>query len=207
MPIETPRGSPSSGGDAESQTFTRRTALKLGAVGIVGAAVGAASMPLLRRMTAAPASPYRHFSRSEAELLTAICDQLIPRDDVAGAGEAGAVDYIDRQLAGPFAQHVSTYRGGLDAFQRTCTAQHGKRFQELPQALQIELLTAVEGNKVPKGIWDKPSAPQFFNLVLAHTMQSFYGSPRHGGNRDFASYRMLGLPLPQVVGRNKPRSS
>jgi gluconate 2-dehydrogenase gamma chain len=37
--------------------------------------------------------------------------------------------------------------------------------------------------------------------VCDHCMQGYYGSPRHGGNRDFASWKMLGLPYPQVVGR------
>jgi gluconate 2-dehydrogenase gamma chain len=36
-------------------------------------------------------------------------------------------------------------------------------------------------------------------------MQGFYGSPRHGGNRDYLSYRMLGIDYPQVIGRNRPR--
>jgi hypothetical protein len=43
----------------------------------------------------------------------------------------------------------------------------------------------------------------FFELVLNHTMQSFYGSPRHGGNRDAVSWRMLGVPDPPVRGRSR----
>ncbi len=38
-------------------------------------------------------------------------------------------------------------------------------------------------------------------MVLAHTMQGFYGSPRHGGNRDYASWRMLRVPASPVRGR------
>ena len=34
-------------------------------------------------------------------------------------------------------------------------------------------------------------------------MQSFYGSPRHGGNPDYASYPMLGLEYPHVDGQNR----
>jgi len=34
-------------------------------------------------------------------------------------------------------------------------------------------------------------------------MQGFYGNPRHGGNRDYASYRMLGLDYPQLVGQDR----
>ena len=43
---------------------------------------------------------------------------------------------------------------------------------------------------------------RFFNLVIRHSMQGFYGAPRHGGNRNYMSYRMMGLDFPLVVGRN-----
>jgi len=32
-------------------------------------------------------------------------------------------------------------------------------------------------------------------------MQGYYGSPRHGGNRDAISWRMLGLDEPPLRGR------
>jgi gluconate 2-dehydrogenase gamma chain len=44
--------------------------------------------------------------------------------------------------------------------------------------------------------------PAFFAMLVAHVMQSFYGSPRHGGNRDAASWRMLGVPAVQIRGRS-----
>jgi gluconate 2-dehydrogenase gamma chain len=33
----------------------------------------------------------------------------------------------------------------------------------------------------------------FFEMLIDHTMQGFYGSPAHGGNRDGASWKMLGI--------------
>jgi gluconate 2-dehydrogenase gamma chain len=41
----------------------------------------------------------------------------------------------------------------------------------------------------------------FFELVRGHTLEGYYGSPRHGGNRDAVSWRMLGLPEPPPLGR------
>ena len=35
------------------------------------------------------------------------------------------------------------------------------------------------------------------------TMQVFYGAPRHGGNKNFMSYKMLGLDMPVVTGQNR----
>jgi gluconate 2-dehydrogenase gamma chain len=34
-------------------------------------------------------------------------------------------------------------------------------------------------------------------------MQGFYGSPRHGGNRGFVSFRMIGIDYPRIVGQNR----
>jgi gluconate 2-dehydrogenase gamma chain len=39
--------------------------------------------------------------------------------------------------------------------------------------------------------------------VRAHTMQGFYGDPRHGGNRDRASWKMVGLSYPPIRGQEK----
>lgn len=188
--------------------LSRRTVLKLAAVGLVGGAVGAGSTAIITRFgrTNSP-GPYRFFTASEAALLIEICEQLIPRDDSPGATETGAIYYIDRQLSGFFARHQPTYRRGLEAFHKTCLEQHKLPFQELPPAKKIAALQALERGQVPKALWADPSPQAFFNLVLAHTMQSFYGSPRHGGNRDYASYRMLGLDYPQFVGQNRYRTT
>ena len=45
------------------------------------------------------------------------------------------------------------------------------------------------------------SSSEFFAYVVDHTMQGYYGDPRHGGNREGASWKMLGLPYPPIRGR------
>jgi gluconate 2-dehydrogenase gamma chain len=125
---------------------------------------------------------------------------------VPGATDAGVVHYIDRQLATRLARHQRSYRNGLEAFARTCVALHGQSFAELSPHQKIAFMQKIESGKVPTGTWGEPSAPAFFRLLVDHTMQGFYGSPRHGGNRDYISYRILGLDYPQVIGRNRQRS-
>lgn len=196
-PVKQPPSSP-------GQPVSRRTALKVGLVGLVGAAVGAGSTAMLGRLGRAAPSPYRFFTNAEAGLLIDICEQLIPGDDTPGATETGAIHYIDRQLCGVFKRHQPTYRRGLESFHQTCLREHGQPFQALPVEKKIAALRAIESGRVPKELWAGLSPQAFFNLVLAHTMQSFYGSPRHGGNRGYASYRMLGLDYPPIVGRNRP---
>lgn len=196
-PVKPPPSSP-------GPPVSRRTALKVGLVGLVGAAVGTGSTALLGRLSRATPSPYRFFTAAEAGLLIDICEQLIPGDDTPGATETGAIHYIDRQLCGVFKRHQAAYRRGLESFHQTCLQEHGQPFQALPADKKVALLRAIESGRVPKELWAGPSPQAFFNLALAHTMQSFYGSPRHGGNRGYASYRMLGLDYPPIVGRNRP---
>jgi gluconate 2-dehydrogenase gamma chain len=186
----------------EPAAMSRRAALKLGVVGIVGAAVGAGSTAAIARLVRAPRPKYRFFTDAEAALLIDICEQIIPRDDVPGATDTGAINYIDLQLCGVFARHQQTYRRGLESFRQTCLEEYKAPFQDLAADRKIKALRSIELGRAPKALWGEPTAREFFSLVLAHTMQSFYGSPRHGGNRDYASYRMLGLDYPQVAGRN-----
>jgi gluconate 2-dehydrogenase gamma chain len=42
---------------------------------------------------------------------------------------------------------------------------------------------------------------KFFDLVRSHTFEGYYGAPRHGGNRNAVSWRMLGMAEPPVNGR------
>ena len=100
------------------------------------------------------------------------------------------VNYIDIQLTRPFRKYQATYRRGLASVDAASRAKFGKPFVQLDSAQQVEALNAVE---------EKSGA--FFDLILAHARQGFYGDPRHGGNRHMASWKMLGLPFPPVRGR------
>ena len=57
---------------------------------------------------------------------------------------------------------------------------------------QDKFLTDLEGKKIelPDGV----SGPGFFGLMLQNTMEGFFGDPVYGGNKDMASWKMLGFP-------------
>ena len=124
-----------------------------------------------------PRGSYRFFTDGEARKLDAMLACIIPSDDTPGAREAGVIHYIDRQLTRRFREHQKTYRAGLAA---------------LSDPINEQTLRDLERDAARK---------PFFDLVVTHAMQGFYGNPRHGGNRDFASWRMLGIPLVPVRGR------
>jgi gluconate 2-dehydrogenase gamma chain len=132
---------------------------------------------------------WRFFSEREARTLEAMLGRIIPSDDAPGAREAGTLRYIDRQLSGFFRRHRKAYRDGIAAAGRLA----GGDYASVPPERQDAILRQLER--------DSATRP-FFDLLLAHSMQGFYGNPRHGGNRDFASWRMLGIPPVPVRGRS-----
>jgi gluconate 2-dehydrogenase gamma chain len=67
----------------------------------------------------------------EARALDAICDQLIPADQDPGAAATGAVVFIDRQLAGPYARYRRAYREGLARAAALSRKMYGKPLHEL----------------------------------------------------------------------------
>jgi gluconate 2-dehydrogenase gamma chain len=135
--------------------------------------------------------PYwRFFTEAEARTIDAICEQIIPADDFPGARAAGVVNFIDLQLSRHYRKHREAYRNGVTEVDTLSSTHFGKPFADLASEQQVEILLEMESKE-----------SEFFGLVLAHTMQGFYGDPRHGGNRGEVSWKMLGLPSPPVRGR------
>jgi gluconate 2-dehydrogenase gamma chain len=146
-------------------------------------------------------NPWRFLTLDEARTLAAISDQIIPPDQDAGASWAGVVNYIDRQLCGPYENLQSIYRRGLAGVDQSSRTVYGKVFADLDSSQQNDLLRRLENRKAPGAIWKQISSAEFFGLVLDHTMQGYYGDPRHGGNREGVSWKMLNLPYPPIRGR------
>ena len=133
---------------------------------------------------------WRFFTDQEAATVVAICEQLIPADDAPGATEAGVAQYIDLQLTKHHQEHQAAYRQGIAEVDAKSQEQFGAPFRDLDKDQQSELLFGLEGDE-----------DDFFSLILEHTIEGFYGDPRHGGNRGAVSWRMVGLPTPPVRGR------
>lgn len=151
-------------------------------------------------------SPYRFFTQSEALCVIALCEQIIPKDQSPGATDAGVIHYIDRQLAGVFQYDKETYRNGIKNLQDLCRKNTGKNFELLSPEEQIKLMKTMESNLIPEEEWPNGKAADFFKLIVSHTMQGFYGSPIHGGNKDFMSFEMLRIDYPLVIGQNRYRT-
>ena len=135
-------------------------------------------------------SPWETLSELEAQTLAALCDQIVPGDDFPSASQAGVVTYIDRQLTRHYRRHRGVYAAGLRQTDSLCTREFGIGLAEASPQHQAATVRALQQKN-----------RRFFELVRAHTLEGYYGSPRHGGNRDAVSWRMLGLDEPPVRGR------
>ena len=178
-------------------TFNRRDFIKTGGVIAVGwSFLPACSSKMNGKVT------YRFFTMDEAMCVIALCEQIIPADDeFGGATDAGVIYYIDRQLMGVFSDQAPTYRESLKRLQTHCNNEHGKPFQDLAFDEQFEIMQRMEKNEIDVDSWANASG--FFQLIRVHTMQGYYGSPIHGGNKDYMSFDMLELDYPLIVGQNR----
>jgi gluconate 2-dehydrogenase gamma chain len=61
----------------------------------------------------------------------------------------------------------------------------------------------MEAGKMDGPGWSDGFDMKFFEIVRDHSMQAFYGSPVHGGNRNKISYKMLKLDYPLIIGQNR----
>ena len=162
------------------------------------------SLLLLPGCAASTQGKYIVFTDKEAGCLIALCECIIPADDYPGATDAGVVHFIDKQLRLRFPEEKELFRKGIESLQAWCRTKYNRNFEELSADLQISTLQLMEKNEMPQE--NRAVSPvKFFNKLLARTMQGFYGSPRHGGNKDYMSFRMLKLDYPLLIGQNRYR--
>jgi len=123
-----------------------------------------------------------YFDEATAREIEAIAETIIPGDQTPGGREAGVIRFIDRALAGYDADKRALYTDGLaNAETRRAGMFPGsKAIAELTPAQRIELLKAIENTA-------------FFRQVRQHTILGYFGHPKHGGNRDLAANKLLGI--------------
>lgn len=206
--------------DDDSRVITRRDILRR--VGAAGAAAvtlpaGLAALPKIpadddvaradhtaQGVPPAPPAPagaavsapvreaFENLTATEADLLEAVVERLIPRDEHGpGARDARVAHFIDRALGSALASSRSAYDAGLDALDRFAKASRGKPFLQLSPADQDAVLAACEAGTAtgfPGG------SVAFFTMVLTHTRQGMFGDPYYGGNAGFAGWDLLGYP-------------
>jgi gluconate 2-dehydrogenase gamma chain len=160
--------------------LTRRQFMAAGAMAGAAWAAGCSSH----------SGPWESLSDEQARTLAVLCDEIVPADDYPSASQAGVVTYIDRQLARAYRRHRKTYWSGLEQVESHSDNHFGLRGSQASPDERLEMMRVLAKRN-----------PVFFELVRKHTLEGYYGSPRHGGNRDAVSWKMLGLSEPPLRGR------
>lgn len=199
--------------------------------GIAAPFASAASAELIRREmpwqegvaahpvapAAATDQPYVFFTAAELAFVSAAVARLIPADDLGpGALEAGAVVFIDRQLAGDYGRGASWYMQGpwskgestqgyqsrhtpaslyraaiREIDQAVASAHSGAGFAKLPASDQDTWLGRLEKGEVELASIEPKT---FFKLLLQNTLEGFWSDPIYGGNRDMIGWKLIGFP-------------
>jgi len=121
---------------------------------------------------AAASARTRFFTDHEFQTLRALCDLIIPADEVSpAASTAGAAEYIEL-LASNNARIAQIFHGGL-AWLNSHT--QGKSFATAPPAEQTQLLDRI-CNRRAAAPADIPGA-DFFDWARRMTIDAFYTHP------------------------------
>lgn len=176
------------------RTFLKTSAIWAGGVWMVG-------------YSTAQTPQYQILTPEEVEIMDALADRIIPPGDYAGGKEAMVTRFIDQQLGEYLHRDRDMYKTCLPALNKSCRKVFDSVFTKLDEERQIAYLTEMEAGgyddwtddrqSTENGGWGNYSPSSFFNTLRDHCMMGFYGHPRHGGNKDYLSYQMLGLPVEQ----------
>jgi gluconate 2-dehydrogenase gamma chain len=171
--------------------------------------------------------PLLTLTATEHAFFVAAADTIIPPDALSPSGsDCGVANFIDRQLAGAYGTGARLYRqgpfpkgkpeqgyqlslnpreffrAGVASANEFTRKTYGKDFDRLNEEQRIAALKAMEEGKAEfKGF----GSAMFFNALLQITMEGFFADPIYGGNRDMASWKMVGYPGLPATYRNDIR--
>ncbi len=141
----------------------------------------------------APDQTFTALNPAQAATLDALFEQLFPADENGpGASSIGVIQYLDRALSGPYAQHLETYRLAAYALDAESLDRFGKSFVEADPLQQRQLIAALEQSSAHH--FRAIEGKIFFELARTHLQEGLFADPIYGGNRDKAGWRFLGHP-------------
>jgi gluconate 2-dehydrogenase gamma chain len=160
---------------------------------------------------------WKYFTSEEAATVEAFVDRLIPTDELSPGGkDCGCAVFLDRQLAGGYGRYEGyylsgpfqkgteeqglqsavtpgqSYRTALGAIERAVRGKYGgKSFSELTDQQKDQVIGGLEDGSLKL---DTTDGQEFFKMILKDTQNGFFADPVYGGNKDMASWKMIGFP-------------
>lgn len=213
--------------DNPRRDFLRKTLTLIPVVTVASTGIGLGSATALAEPVRQPEQPEpkpadtayhpAFFTPEEFAFVQAAVSRLIPADELGpGALEAGAAQYIDRQMGtayasgglwymqGPFKADAAPelgyqlqltpqqiYRLGIAGVHQWCLANGSKAFHARSPEQQDKVLAQLESGELT--LQDVP-AKAFFSLLLQNTREGFFCDPVHGGNQGMVGWKLIGFP-------------
>ncbi|WP_408600852.1 gluconate 2-dehydrogenase subunit 3 family protein [Pseudomonas sp. PLMAX] len=226
--------------DNPRRDFLRKTLTLIPVVTVASTGFGMNALaatdiaPTAKAPIAPPASDYQpsFFTKEEWAFVQAVVSRLIPADELGpGALEAGAAEFIDRQMNTPYATGAlwymqgpfvtdappelgyqlqlapqQLYRLGIAATDAWCKSTYGKVFAAQDSATRDSILHKMESGEV---VFDDFPVKAFFSLMVQNTREGFFCDPIHGGNKGMVGWTQIGFPGARAdfmdwVERNEP---
>jgi hypothetical protein len=125
---------------------------------------------------------YRALTARQAEDFGAIADRIIPRDDAPGARDLGVVFFADQLLA-------SFSPDRKPAFDKALVDVNVAAKKVAPRAASFAALTTKQQDDTLQSI----ETTDAFNLLRIVTVGGYFSHPSHGGNKNSAGWKAIGL--------------
>ncbi|MFZ5936766.1 gluconate 2-dehydrogenase subunit 3 family protein [Pseudomonas sp. HS6-2] len=229
--------------DNPRRDFLRKTLTLIPVVTVASTGLGASQLlaepvrdePLHGKVPPTPpAGNYQptFFTAEEWAFVQAAVSRIIPADELGpGALEAGAAEFIDRQMNTPYATGAQwymqgpfkadaapelgyqlqlspqqIYRLGIAATEAWVKNASGKTFAEQDSATRDKILGKIEAGEI---VFEQLPAKLFFSLLVQNTREGFFCDPIHGGNKNMVGWTQIGFPGARAdfmdwVERNEP---
>jgi gluconate 2-dehydrogenase gamma chain len=169
------------------QGISRRDLLRNLSVGVAGGSVlqvipaeaaALAHQMVHKEKAAAVSGKYfpKYFSPKQYEMLTFLCDTIIPKDEKSGgAVEGGAPEFIDL-LTSENAKYQLELGGGLMWLDNYSIDEYGNPFMECTPAQKKEVLDLIAFRKNAKSDPTLSQGVAFFAFLREMTCDGFYTS-------------------------------
>lgn len=202
----------------ERPTLSRRDALKWLAGTSVGGAVAPEVLAAPHETAPAPAATVtRHpvhdpdffkpvypwdklLSDEELSTTKALADLILPKDDLGpAASELGVPEFINEWISAPYEDKVAdreVIRGGIAWLNTESFRRFEKRFDELTQAQQVEIVDDICGAKEVKK--EHQIGARFFTVFRRLTLGGYYTHSASWKQLGYEGNVSLGGPYPGV---------
>lgn len=132
---------------------------------------------------------FHFFNSAQAAAVEAVTDQIVPADQQPGAKWAGVVHYIDLVLTSDLKDLRPAYSRGIQHLEALAHEIAGRTFADLQFTDQTNVLEKLEHD--PTSITQGLSGRDFFELMRKHTLEGFFGDPKH--DRGSVGWKVLGF--------------